>query len=297
MTIRAATRADVPAVADLHRRHDTAWFGAPETDERETTERFDLVGDLSVNTRLVSDGDRLVAAAWRFSTEAGLVVDPDADAPTVHADLLGWLEGGHGERVSVLDRDTVLRDTLAGRGWTHRHSVFDLRRAFDDGWSLPAPTWADGVTVRDYAPDDAVALHRLIYDDARFADEPGHDLRPLEEWQRLFVMGRLPQELPLLACRGPRIVGTAIGRTHSDGTGWINQFAVAGSERGQGIGTAVMAAYFARQRDAGATAAGLAVMATNRDALRLYRSFGLEVVREHLLFAPPPTDSEGPATR
>lgn len=287
VTARVATRADIPAVAELHRRSDVAWFGAPETDESETAEEFDLADDLTLNSRLLFHDDRLVAAALRFVTEAGLTVDPDSDAAVLYDQLLPWVEQRSVQQLEVLDRDTVLRTALEAHGWTYRYSAFDLRRSYADGWTPPAPVWAEGVTARDYRPRDAAAVHHLIYVDARWTDEPGHFPRPLEEWQRLFVTGRTQDELPILACRDERIVGAAIGRTFSDGTGWINQLAVAADERGHGIGTALMAAYFARRRAAGATSAGLAVMAANRGALRLYRRFGLEITREYLAYAPP----------
>ena len=287
LTMRAATRADIPAVAQLHRRSDTAWFGAPETDENETAEEFDLAGDLAANSRLLFDGDRLVGAALRFVTEAGLTVDPEADAAALYAQLLPWLAQSP-VQLEVLDRDAARRAELEARNWTYRYSAFDLRRGYA-GWTPPEPAWAEGVSARDYRPQDAAGVHHLVYVDAHWTDEPGHFPRPLDEWHRLFVAGRAHDELPILACRGDRIVGVAIGRTFSDGTGWINQLAVAEDERGHGIGTALMAAYFARRRAAGATSAGLGVMAANRGALRLYLGVGLEISREYLAYAPPTT--------
>ena len=286
LTARAATRDDIPVVAALHRRADLAWFGAPETDESETAEEFDLAGDLAANSLLLFDGERLVGAALRFVTEAGLTVDPDADAPALYDHLLPWLEQRAVQQLEVLDRDTALRAALEAHDWTYRYSAFDLRRSYAD-WTPPEPVWGDGITARDFRPDDVAAVHHLVYVDAHWTDEPGHFPRPVPEWERLFLTGRAQDELPILARRGERIVGAAIGRTFSDGTGWINQLAVAEDERGHGIGTALMAAYFDRRRAAGATSAGLGVMASNRQALRLYERFGLRITREYLAYAPP----------
>ena len=91
----------------------------------------------------------------------------------------------------------------------------------------------------------------------------------------------------MLARRDGRLVGVAVGRMFSDGTGWVAQLAVDRSEQGNGIGTAVMLESYARRRAEGATTLGLSVSATNRGALRLYESIGLRVEREWQTFHRP----------
>jgi ribosomal protein S18 acetylase RimI-like enzyme len=62
--------------------------------------------------------------------------------------------------------------------------------------------------------------------------------------------------------------------------------AVARSERGQGLGRALLLESFRRRIAAGAAQLGLSVVATNRAALRLYLGIGLTVEREWQTFAP-----------
>ena len=191
------------------------------------------------------------------------------------------------EQVDVLDQDEALRALLAERGWTYHHSAFDLTRRLDDGWTPPAPQWPAGVQVADYdrGPAGRGARADLRPVRVRRRPRPPHPRR--REWERLFLHGRPDHELPVLARRDGRLVGVAVGRLFSDGTGWVAQLAVDRAEQGSGIGTAVMLESFARRRAEGATALGLSVSATNRGALRLYESIGLRVEREWQTFHRP----------
>ena len=149
-----------------------------------------------------------------------------------------------------------------------------------DGWPNADPTWPDGVVLRDVHEDDLAGLHRLIYDEARFADVPGHRLRDLDDWRQIFLGERDLAGGVVLACRDERMVGASLVRTFSDGTGWISQLAVAPGERGRGLGRALVLESFRRLVASGASALGLGVMAANRGALGLYLDIGLSVDRE-----------------
>jgi len=87
----------------------------------------------------------------------------------------------------------------------------------------------------------------------------------------------------VLAWRGNRLVGVALGRTFSDGTGWVSQVAVSRDQQGQGVGRALIIEAFRRRLAGGATRLGLGVSAANQDALRLYLRLGLAIDREWML--------------
>jgi ribosomal protein S18 acetylase RimI-like enzyme len=91
----------------------------------------------------------------------------------------------------------------------------------------------------------------------------------------------------VLAWRGERLVGVAIGRMFSDGTGWVAQLAVAKDERGQGLGRALLLEALRRRRAAGATSVGLGVQHENRGALTLYLDVGLTIDREWMQYTLP----------
>jgi mycothiol synthase len=283
MQLRGATSEDLTALTQLQRAYDAAWFGAPEHDADEVREGLDLAEAACV----VIDGNRIVGSGVRRRTDASVVIDPAAAADAVHALLVPWLTTVGAPETEVLDRDESLRAALTAAGWTQDRSTFELLRPVSPGWVLAEPTWPAGVEIRPCARADAAALHRLIYQDAGWADVPGHHARDLDEWQRIFLRAGSADAAPVLAARGDRLVGAAIGRQFSDGTGWVAQLAVARDERGRGLGRALLLECMRRQVSGGATTLGLAVIATNRSALQLYLDVGLTVDREWQTFRPP----------
>jgi ribosomal protein S18 acetylase RimI-like enzyme len=276
MRLRPYRDDDLAAVVDLQARYETSWFGRPERDADELKEQLDLADEISV----LEDGTRLVALATRWRTGSSLLVDPEVDGAAVYEPLLDWLAEVLAPDTEVLDRDEELRAALAGAGWRHAYSSFELIRALSPEWTLAAPEWPAGVEVRPYDPGQAEALHHLIYVDAAWAEVPGHHDREFAEWQQLFLTGRKAEEAPVLAWLDGRLVGAALIRLFSDGTGWIAQLAVARDRRGKGLGRALLLEGFGRLVDAGATTLGLAVLAANRGALRLYLDVGLSIDRE-----------------
>jgi ribosomal protein S18 acetylase RimI-like enzyme len=281
-TLRAATVEDVPALTALQRRYDVAWFGAPEHDEDEVREEFALAEAVCV---VEADG-RVLGAGSRSRTSSSLVVDPAGDADAALGLLVPWLVAGGAAETDVLDRDARVRSALEAAAWRHVRSGFELTRQVSSEWTPAAPDWPAGVEVRPFVPDDANRIHTLVYMDAQWAEVPGHHGREFDEWQRIFLDGREDSEAPVVAWRGDRLVGAAIGRIFSDGTGWVGQLAVARDERGRGVGRALLLEAMRRHLAAGATTLGLGVMAENRGALRLYQGVGLEIEREWQFYAP-----------
>jgi GNAT superfamily N-acetyltransferase len=281
-TTRPATAADVPELVALQTRWDTHWFGAPEHDEGEVRESFDRVDPLTERSLVLLDDDRLVAAAWWWRPDdATILVDPVADTEAACRDLLPWLADSGAEQAEALGRDVELRSALTRYGWEHVRSQFELLR---DPAGLPAPSWPDGVTVSSLG-DDADEVYRVIYDEAGWADVPGHGRRDVEEWHSLFVADVDPAQ-QVLAREDGRLVGVALGKTFSDGTGWVAQLAVPRDQQGRGLGTALLAEAFGRRVAAGATQLGLGVSAANADALRLYQRLGLTIDREWMVHRP-----------
>jgi ribosomal protein S18 acetylase RimI-like enzyme len=238
-------------------------------------------------TCVVEDGGRVVAAGTRWRTAASVVIDPRADAASAAEELTAWLDDVAAPEVDVLDRDEVLRAVLSRAGWRYAYSSFELLRPVGGDWQLPEPSWPPGVSVRAMADGEQDALHRLIYEDAAWADVAGHHHRPTDEWRRIFIDGRNGPERPLLAEADGRLVGAAVLRLFADGAGWISQLAVARSARGRGLGRALLLAGLRQLVDAGANKLGLGVMATNDGALRMYLDAGLRIEREFQSFRPP----------
>ena len=276
LTARPATAADLPALAELQAAYDTRWFGHPENDLDEVTELFDR----SVGSRLVLDGDTLVAAAWWATpTETTLM---GTDSPAAYDLLLEAVEQA-GVQVDVLARDEVLRDALERHGFGYLRSSYELLRP---AAGLAEPVWPDGVRVTSLE-GHAEQAWDLVYHRCGWTDVPGHVDRDLKNWSSVFRTELESAEQQVLAWVGDDLAGVAIGKTFSDGSGWIAQLAVAHEHKGRGLGRALILEAFARRVAGGATQLGLGVSADNPDALRLYLSVGLEIDREWRHFAPP----------
>jgi ribosomal protein S18 acetylase RimI-like enzyme len=280
------TRDDLGAIADMSRRWEIANFGVQEQSEDEVREHFDLVPSLETHTLLVVDGDTILGVGMRGGTDTMMFADPDIDAAAVYDELLDWFAGGEPSHIEALSKDTVLLERLAAMGWRHKYSAFELLRTVDDSLELPEVRWPDGVTVRGLGDEDAAAVHHLIYVDAAWAEVPGHPHREFEDWSAIFLGDHTVPDQQVLAWRGDRLVGIAMGRTWDDGTGWVAQLATARDERGKGLGRALLAASLRLRRDAGARALGLQVQAANRGALAMYQAAGLEIDREWMTFEP-----------
>lgn len=286
MDVRPATTDDLPQIVDLQQRCDVHWFGAIEHSPDEVAEFLGYAEPLDDGSLLAFADGKLVAVALRFGSDSIVNVDPAADASPVYARLLPWFADRPG-RVEVLNRDEAAVAAIEAAGWTYDKSAFDLIADVTPDLKLAEPRWPDGITVTGFNIDDAHAVHRLIYVDAGWAEVPGHPEREFDEWQRIFVTEHTIADQQVIAWRGERIVGAAMGRTWNDGTGWISQLATAKDERGRGLGRAMLLDALRRRVAAGATSLGLGVQATNETALKLYLDCGLHVDREFRTYMSP----------
>lgn len=290
MHARPVSPADLPAITALQAAFDTHWFGAPESDESEIEHVLELAVPLEQRSRALvgDDGDLLAATWWWSPDDVFLAVRHDAPPQVlgaVYDDLLGWFTACGVHDVEALAGDTALADALERHGWEHWLSSFELLRAVSPDWQLPEPVWPEGVTLTDLTPDAERATHELIYERARWASVPGHGTRGFEEWRHLFV-AQEPADQQVLAWRGDELVGAALGKIFSDGSGWVAQLAVPHDLQKQGIGRALLLEAFRRRVAAGAERLGLGVSAENAHALGLYLGIGLQVDREWRQYRP-----------
>jgi mycothiol synthase len=286
MEFRPASPDDLASIAELQRRYDNAWFGASEHSVDEVEELLGYADPLAENSMLGIDGDGLVAMGLRFGSDTMLTIDPETANDPVYERVLPWFAERTGY-TEVLSRDEAALAAVEAAGWTHSKSAFDLIVDVTPELKLADPAWPDGIVVRDFDPADVAAFHHLIYVDAGWAEIPGHPARDFDEWQRIFITEHTVPTQQVIAWRGERIVGVAMGRTWDDGTGWISQLATAKDERGRGLGRAMLREALRRRVAAGATSLGLSVQAANRGALRMYLDAGLQIDREFRTYAAP----------
>ncbi|WP_344601888.1 GNAT family N-acetyltransferase [Sporichthya brevicatena] len=277
--LRPATPADTDAVVALAHAEEVAWFGVAESSHEEIAHYLRFSG--GVESGVVVDDGRVRAFALVTSTAEGVVIlDPADPAPPLTA-VYAWVRENGARHLEVQPRDADRIAWLVADGWTHTRSVFDLTMPTDAPLLGTEPVWPAGVALRPYdrGPDDA-AVHHLIYVEADYASVPGHHDRPLEMWQQMHTA---ENTRGWVVHRDGRPVGWIVGRVQDDGYGWVHQLAVATSERGAGLGRALLLHSFAGLVAEGAEHLGLTVQASNDRAIGLYRSVGLTVQKEWLV--------------
>ena len=206
--------------------------------------------------------------------------DP-ADPDPPFSALFGWAQEQGAHHAEVQPPDTARIAWLEAHGWHHSRAVFDL--TMRGAAPVGAPAWPTGVSLRPYVRgEDDAAVHHLVYVDADFAAVPGHAARPIDQWKQMFTAENFSG---WIAHRHGRPVGWVMGRAQDDGFGWVYQLAVAVTERGAGLGRSLLLHSFADLRAAGATDLGLSGQASNDRAIGLYRSVGLQVHKQWLVYA------------
>ena len=282
--LRPVTPADRSSLIALALAEDAAFSGAGEVSEEEVGEMIDAFRPGMVFER---DGRVVGYGSVRDGGETSLLVDPDDALPAIEA-LVGWFtEQGYGS-VESYAADTQRIAWLEEHGFSYQRSFYDLARGGD-----PVATvgWPEGIEVVDYRPGaDDDEVYRLVYDEAAWAEVPGHREQSQEAWRASFATGYNGW----VARRDGRPVGWVAGRVFPDGRGWVEQIAVAKSARRTGLGRALLIHALTELLDAGATSFALGVQADNESALGLYRAVGFEVEREWRVYVRSPASADGP---
>jgi ribosomal protein S18 acetylase RimI-like enzyme len=280
MRLRPATDDDRDDVLALGVLEEHVWFGEAELSAEEVGEWVDEEGGVAGGVAAIDAGGRVRAFASPGLIRPLFVADP-AETDAAIDLLVPWLR----ERRDPLELMTFAGDGARVRaferhGLSHRRSSFEMTR---NDSPLPVAEFPDGVTVAPYQlGDDDEAVHRLIYVDAAWASIPGHADRDLGSWRA----SAQPCRVRLLARRDDnQPIGWVAGRVLDSGRGYVVTLAVAQGERGRGLGRALLLHAFADLQAAGAHPLSLDVEAGNENALGLYRSVGLEIVREWRFYA------------
>jgi ribosomal protein S18 acetylase RimI-like enzyme len=281
MALRRATDSDRDTVLALGVAEEAAWFGLAQSSAEEVGEWIDEEGGLAHGLVAVDDDDRVRGFASPGRHATVFLADPALAGPLAD-ELLPWLrEQRDVVQVMTSAGDTARAAAFERHGLRHRRSSFTLVRP-DSAGPLPAAVFPDGVHVAPYRLGDADdAVHRLIYVDAAWASVEGHAERDLDDWRTTV----LPCRSLFVAYRDRRAVGWVAGRLLESGRGYVTSLAVATTERGRGVGRALLLHAFTDLELAGARGLMLEVEAANDSALGLYRSIGMTVEREWRTYA------------
>jgi mycothiol synthase len=299
-TSRPATSEDLDEAAALLEAWELAHFG--ETDATRSELQFEWGAawfDIERDTRLIRHADGGLAAYVQHATpdkgkrfEAFGPVDPRFEGRGLGSAILDWaeaqtrvrLEPGSATRLwnSAPARDARAINLLEARGYerirTFRQLSIDLDPSFDAG---PVP---EGVTIRRHVPDvDSPAAFAVL--NRAFRTHFGYWEETFEEWwaQQLAEETWDPT-LGLVAELDGEIVG-ASNNGVIDGIAHVYELGVLPEYQGRGIGRALLRHSFAIFAARGLRTGRLGVDTENvTGAAELYRSIGMEPVREHHVF-------------
>jgi mycothiol synthase len=297
--LRAATLDDVPAIGLLARARERAFSGAEETSDEEI--RHDLAApdvDLGADTWLATDqvgavlGYADVLPAGEAAVNATLWTPPEASEPVRLAEeaLLDAVERRAGElaraagaacwavHVFALPAELDRIALLERRGYEMARTF--LRMALDAGASWPPAPVPPEVVLSPLAPErDAAEVHALLL--RAFTDDDVYGVpADLAAWRHETVDDARWVPGPSHVARwGEEVVGAVVGFPDGD-QGWVRHLGVAASQRGRGLGAALLAAAFDAFRAMGLPRVGLGVDAANRTgAARLYERMGMRAER------------------
>jgi mycothiol synthase len=271
--IRDATKEDFDAVFELLDARSRAAFGISEQKPEFLRQHWALPG----YGKWVAVEDGVVVGYVALDEDQDFVhaaADPAlGDALLAHVDAQGRARGFDHLTAVAVPEDEPLFATLQRNGYALDREILRMWRRLDDE---PAePTWADGVGVRTYSGADSERVHALL-DEAYAGWDRGYVARSHEGWVSFMTKhDDFDPEMWFLAERDGELVGCALHWRAHQGRGWVKDLVVRESERGQGLGTALvhhgLRAYAAR----GVDRVGLKVDSTNpTGAPQLYERLG-----------------------
>jgi GNAT superfamily N-acetyltransferase len=272
-TIRTATWDDLDDVVELLSARSRAAFGVSQVKASDVRSRWELPG---YERWVAVDDDRIIGYAALDGTQDALHAAAD---PDVGDALLEQLAERARERgfthlsMTAVPEDVPLWSLVERNGFRHDRDVLRMWRPLDG--DLPEPHWAAGVALRTYTDDDGACVHALL-DEAYAGWDPSYVPRSHEGWVS-FMTGHddFDPALFFLVERDGELVACALHWKEFDGQGWVKDIVVRESERGQGLGTALLQHAFRAYAERGVTRVGLKVDSTNpTGAPQLYERLG-----------------------
>lgn len=263
--IRATTWDDLGAVVALC---------SPETKPEHVRQRWNLTG-YDVGWVAVADEGLVGHAALDGTQEATVLLrDPEAgDA------LIALVVGRARERgfdhvaITTAADDGLVTALLDRTGFALDREILRMWKALDG--EFPAPSWPPGFTVRSYAPADGKAVQALL-DQEYSGWDRDHVARTHDAWLAFMTdHDDFDPALWFLVERDGAVVGCALHWKESDDHGWVKDIVVHESERGRGLGKALLQQGFRAYAERGVRRVGLKVDSTNpTGAPQLYERVG-----------------------
>jgi ribosomal protein S18 acetylase RimI-like enzyme len=281
--VRTATPADLDDVLALLTARDLAVLGRVEVQRRHLQHELALAKD-----GVVAVGDHGLAGYGTLDGAHGVRLAA-SDTGTAD-DLLADLERrarqrGFDEVTCIAEReDTVLWQSLERSGYTRERDIVRMWRLLDG--RLTPPSWPDGAVVRPYMDADGKRVHALL---DKVYEGWDNDYTAIDHHDWLAFMTAhedFDPSLWFLCERDGELVACSLHWRATDGDGWVKDIVVRETERGRGLGRALLDHAFCEYLDRGAARIGLKVDTNNpTGALQLYESAGFVVDRTYRIWA------------
>ncbi len=271
--IRDATPTDLDAVFELLDARSRAAFGISEEKPEFLRQRWELP---RYGRWVAVAGDSIVGYA-------GLDEDQDfvhaAKDPAVGDALLAHLEQqarrrgfDHVATTAALE-DEPLFSALHRNGYALDREILRMWRSV--AGTLHEPAWTNGVAVRTYTAADSERVHNLL--DGIYAGwDRGYVARSHEGWVSFMTRHEdFDPEMWFLVEQDDGLVACALYWKANQGRGWLKDIVVRDSERGRGLGTALIEHGLREYAARGVDRVGLKVDSTNpTGAPQLYARLG-----------------------
>jgi ribosomal protein S18 acetylase RimI-like enzyme len=271
--IRDATWDDFDAVFGLLDARSRATFGISQ-EQPEFLRRY---WELPANGKWVAVEDDAVIGYAGLDESQELThaaADPEVgDALLAHAEQQARVRGFDHIAATAVPEDEPLYNAVRRNGYTLDREILRMWRMLDG--DLPEPAWADGVAARTYADADGKRVHALL-DEAYAGWDRDYISRSHEGWLSFMTgHGDFDPAMWFLVERDDELVACALHWKEHQGRGWVKDVVVRESERGRGLGKALLQHGFRAYAARGADRVGLKVDATNpTGAPQLYERLG-----------------------
>jgi mycothiol synthase len=274
---------DVGAVFDLLTVRSRAAFGVSELSRALVEADFRRDG---IDRWVAAQGGAIAGYAHLTGdhTLVAAVKDPDVgDALVGHAERRARERGFHVLNVTAVPEDEPLWALVERNGFTHHHDVLRMWRTLDG--EPPEPRWPGGVTVRTYAGADAERVQGLL-DEAYGAWHDNYVPQPHAEWLAFMTdHEEFDPAMWFLVERDGELVACALHWKEHQRRGWVKDLVVRESERGAGLGKALLHHGLREYARRDVERVGLKVDSDNpTGALKLYERVGFEIDRRYAIW-------------
>jgi mycothiol synthase len=278
--IRDATPDDVEQVHELLAARNRAAFGMSEVTRGQVEADFRRLG---VDRWVAANDGDVIGYAHLTSTHDVVYAgtDPDAGDALLDRVVERARERGFDDLgATVVREDAPLHALVQRHGFVHEGDVLRMWRELEG--ELPEARWPDGVAVRTYTDADGPRVHALL--DAAYSEwDETYVPESHDEWLAFMTdHDEFDPELWFLVERNGELVACGLHWKEHQRRGWVKDLVVESSERGRGLGKALLhhglRAYGERDVDR----VGLKVDSTNpTGAPQLYERVGFAIDRRY----------------